>query len=99
MTVRRGLWIRIKCPLVGANKRFLINTIKNTIPSQRQHRESSKEDKEVSEVEQSQKKELPKKHRSHPYDRSRSGSRRDRSHSPSRSKSTKDKHDRRHRKR
>ncbi|XP_038673949.1 protein POLR1D-like isoform X3 [Scyliorhinus canicula] len=27
---------RMKCPLPGANKRFLINTLKNAIPSQRQ---------------------------------------------------------------
>ncbi|XP_038673946.1 protein POLR1D-like isoform X1 [Scyliorhinus canicula] len=26
----------MKCPLPGANKRFLINTLKNAIPSQRQ---------------------------------------------------------------
>ncbi|KAK2496376.1 hypothetical protein MC885_000329, partial [Smutsia gigantea] len=38
--------VRMKCPLAGTNKRFLLNTIKNTLPS---HKEQDQEQKEGSE--------------------------------------------------
>ncbi|XP_042639236.1 protein POLR1D-like [Orycteropus afer afer] len=71
----------MKCPLAGTNKRFLINTIKNTLPS---HKEQDHEQKEGSQEpepaakSQGQQEERPKQHRSHPYQasvRSRSRSR------------------------
>uniref|UniRef100_A0A4X1TN30 Uncharacterized protein n=1 Tax=Sus scrofa TaxID=9823 RepID=A0A4X1TN30_PIG len=58
---------RMKCPLAGTNKRFLINTIKNTLPS---HKEQDHEPKEASAEpakSQSQKEEGRQKHRPHPY--------------------------------
>uniref|UniRef100_A0A4X1TMX2 RNA polymerase I and III subunit D n=1 Tax=Sus scrofa TaxID=9823 RepID=A0A4X1TMX2_PIG len=57
----------MKCPLAGTNKRFLINTIKNTLPS---HKEQDHEPKEASAEpakSQSQKEEGRQKHRPHPY--------------------------------
>ncbi|XP_067889658.1 protein POLR1D-like isoform X2 [Heterodontus francisci] len=54
----------MKCPLPGANKRFLINTVKNTIPSQRQtYDHSQKEevkDSDLNEKEQRKKERLHK---------------------------------------
>ncbi|XP_048453611.1 protein POLR1D-like [Rhincodon typus] len=60
----------MKCPLPGANKRFLINTLKNTIQSQRQtydlrQREEVK-DSALTEKEQ-RKKEKPHKNSFQPY--------------------------------
>ncbi|XP_069495147.1 protein POLR1D [Ambystoma mexicanum] len=91
----------IKCPLVGANKRFLINTIRNTVPSHKRHDERFKEDKGDSETRQSHEEDDElKKHRSHAYKTSaQSRSKSSRSRSPSRSKNSRDKHDQRHRKR
>lgn len=95
---------RLKCPLAGTNKRFLINTIKNTLPSQKeqdQEREQKEDDKE-SERNKSRKEEKPKKHRIHPYTPSFQ-SRRRVSYSPprhqSRNQHTKDKHEKRSSKR
>ncbi|XP_016156483.1 PREDICTED: DNA-directed RNA polymerases I and III subunit RPAC2 isoform X1 [Ficedula albicollis] len=94
----------LKCPLAGTNKRFLINTIKNTLPSQKeqdQEREQKEDDKE-SEPNKSRKEEKPKKRRIHPYTPSFQ-SRRRVSYSPprhqSRSHHTKDKHEKRSSKR
>ncbi|RMC07258.1 hypothetical protein DUI87_16715 [Hirundo rustica rustica] len=91
---------RLKCPLAGTNKRFLINTIKNTLPSQKeqeQEREQKEDDKE-SEPNKSRKEEKPKKRRIHPYTPSFQ-SRRRVSYSPprhrSRNQHTKDKHEKR----
>ncbi|XP_025930115.1 protein POLR1D [Apteryx rowi] len=59
----------LKCPLAGANKRFLINTIKNTLPSQKEQ-DQGHEPKEVSkepDPNKSRKEEKPKKRRIHPY--------------------------------
>lgn len=95
---------RLKCPLAGANKRFLINTIKNTLPSQKEQ-DQEREQKEVSkepEPNKSRKEEKPKKHRIHPYTPSFQ-SRRRVSYSPprhrSRSQHTKDKYEKRSSKR
>lgn len=60
----------MKCPLAGTNKRFLINTIKNTLPS---HKEQDREQKEGGQEpgsSQDQKEAGGKKHRSHAYKRS-----------------------------
>ncbi|XP_051018827.1 protein POLR1D-like [Acomys russatus] len=60
----------MKCPLAGTNKRFLINTIKNTLPSHKEQDQDQKEsDKEPSKS-QDQKETSGKKHRSHSYKRS-----------------------------
>uniref|UniRef100_A0ABI7YL01 RNA polymerase I and III subunit D n=2 Tax=Felis catus TaxID=9685 RepID=A0ABI7YL01_FELCA len=63
----------MKCPLAGANKRFLINTIKNTLPS---HKEQDPEPKEATKApakSQSRKEEHRKGHRGHPYKPSSQG--------------------------
>lgn len=95
---------RLKCPLAGTNKRFLINTIKNTLPSQKeqdQEREQ-KEDSKEPEPNKSRKEEKPKKRRIHPYTPSFQ-SRRRVSYSPprhrNRNQHTKDKHEKRSSKR
>ncbi|XP_063187927.1 protein POLR1D isoform X1 [Chroicocephalus ridibundus] len=94
----------LKCPLAGTNKRFLINTIKNTLPSQKeqdQEREQ-KEDGKEPEPNKSRKEEKPKKRRIHPYTPSFQ-SRRRVSYSPprhrNRNQHTKDKHEKRSSKR
>ncbi|KAF2973756.1 hypothetical protein EK904_004598 [Melospiza melodia maxima] len=99
-----GRYNGLKCPLAGTNKRFLINTIKNTLPSQKeqdQEREQKEGDKE-SEPSKSRKEEKPKKRRIHPYTPSFQ-SRRRISYSPprhqSRNQHTKDKHEKRSSKR
>ncbi|XP_074716009.1 protein POLR1D [Strix uralensis] len=88
----------LKCPLAGTNKRFLINTIKNTLPSQKeqdQEREQREDGKEP-EPNKSRKEEKPKKCRIHPYTPSFQ-SRRRVSYSPprhrNRNQHTKDKHE------
>lgn len=95
---------RLKCPLAGTNKRFLLNTIKNTLPSQKeqdQEREQ-KDDSKEPEPNKSRKEEKQKKLRIHPYTPSFQ-SRRRVSYSPprhrSRSHHTKDKHEKRSSKR
>ncbi|XP_038233015.1 protein POLR1D [Dermochelys coriacea] len=61
----------MKCPLAGTNKRFLINTIKNTLPSQKEqvqeHEQEEEEDSKPPEPSESRKEEKPKKHRTYPY--------------------------------
>ncbi|KAI4542266.1 protein POLR1D-like [Ovis canadensis] len=57
----------MKCPLAGTNKRFLINTIKNTLPSHKKQDHEQKEDSKEPAKSQSQKEEGRQKHRSHPY--------------------------------
>ncbi|XP_010079830.1 PREDICTED: uncharacterized protein LOC104467674 [Pterocles gutturalis] len=89
---------RLKCPLAGTNKRFLINTIKNTLPSQKEQDQEheQKEDSKEPEPNKSRKEEKPKKRRIHPYTPSFQ-SRRRVSYSPprhrSRNQHTKDKHE------
>ncbi|KAM8800575.1 protein POLR1D-like [Rhynchonycteris naso] len=57
----------MKCPLAGTNKRFLINTIKNTLPSHKeQDREQKEGDKEPAKS-QNQKEESRRKQRARPY--------------------------------
>ncbi|XP_078300565.1 protein POLR1D-like [Panthera onca] len=77
----------MKCPLAGANKRFLINTIKNTLPS---HKEQDPEPKEATKApakSQSRKEEHRKGHRGHPY-KPRSPGRGARGPSPPRKRSS-----------
>uniref|UniRef100_A0A8C9BX77 RNA polymerase I and III subunit D n=1 Tax=Phocoena sinus TaxID=42100 RepID=A0A8C9BX77_PHOSS len=57
----------MKCPLAGTNKRFLINTIKNTLPSQKEQDHEQKEGSEEPAKSQDQKEESRQKHRTHPY--------------------------------
>uniref|UniRef100_A0A6I8NDV9 RNA polymerase I and III subunit D n=1 Tax=Ornithorhynchus anatinus TaxID=9258 RepID=A0A6I8NDV9_ORNAN len=57
----------MKCPLAGANKRFLINTIKNTLPSQKEQDHEPKRDNKESRSGKKEEEENPKKHRTHPY--------------------------------
>ncbi|KAB0372967.1 hypothetical protein FD755_015720, partial [Muntiacus reevesi] len=57
----------MKCPLAGTNKRFLINTIKNTLPSHKEQDHEQKEGSKEPAKSQSQKEEGRQKHRSHPY--------------------------------
>ncbi|XP_025730937.1 protein POLR1D-like isoform X1 [Callorhinus ursinus] len=57
----------MKCPLAGTNKRFLINTIKNTLPSHKEQDPEQKEGSKEPAKSQSQKEENRKKHRGHPY--------------------------------
>ncbi|XP_049679217.1 protein POLR1D isoform X1 [Accipiter gentilis] len=94
----------LKCPLAGTNKRFLINTIKNTLPSQKeqdQEREQ-KEDSKEPEPNKSRKEEKPKKCRIHPYTPSFQSRRRVSCSPPrhrNRNQHTKDKHEKRSSKR
>ncbi|XP_070338308.1 protein POLR1D-like [Equus asinus] len=57
----------MKCPLAGTNKRFLINTIKNTLPSHKEQDQEQKEGSEEPAKSQTQKEENRKQRRSHPY--------------------------------
>ncbi|XP_023570820.1 protein POLR1D-like [Octodon degus] len=82
--------MRMKCPLAGTNKRFLINTIKNTLPS---HKEQDHEQKEgTKETAKSQDQKDTKKQRSHPYKHSLHA-RSSVSYSPPRKRGTRDKCD------
>ncbi|XP_006894151.1 PREDICTED: uncharacterized protein LOC102855947 [Elephantulus edwardii] len=87
----------MKCPLAGTNKRFLLNTIKNTLPSQKEQDQEQKEEPEEPARSPRRKEGSPRKHRAHPYKCSahRSKAR----HSPSRKRSTHDKSQRRSSKR
>lgn len=60
---------RMKCPLASTNKRFLINTIKNTLHSSKGQEQGQKlkEDPKESEPSQSRDETKPKRDRSHPY--------------------------------
>ncbi|XP_023568407.1 protein POLR1D-like [Octodon degus] len=57
----------MKCPLAGTNKRFLINTIKNTLPCHKVQDHEQKEGTKETAKGQDQKDTNPKKQRSHPY--------------------------------
>ncbi|XP_051690098.1 protein POLR1D [Oryctolagus cuniculus] len=82
----------MKCPLAGTNKRFLINTIKNTLPSHKEQDHEQKEGDKEPAKSQDQKEANPKQHRSHNHKRSlhaRSSTR----HSPPRKRRAQDKHE------
>nr|XP_033803829.1 protein POLR1D isoform X2 [Geotrypetes seraphini] len=89
---------RIKCPLAGTNKRFLMNTIKNTLPLQKEQEQRHKKDRKESEPSQSKKDDHHKRHRPHPYKHSSQSESRVH-HSSSSSKKSRDKHDKNYRKR
>ncbi|XP_063161810.1 protein POLR1D [Candoia aspera] len=59
----------MKCPLASTNKRFLINTIKNTLHSPKEQDQGQKHQEETKESEPSQSREdaKPKRPRVHPY--------------------------------
>ncbi|KAJ6662357.1 hypothetical protein lerEdw1_012521 [Lerista edwardsae] len=88
----------MKCPLASTNKRFLINTIKNTLHSTKEQDPAQKhqEDGKESEPSQSREEAKPKRYRTHPY-RPSFQSRRRVSYSPPRhrnmSQHTKDKYE------
>ncbi|XP_012326498.2 protein POLR1D isoform X2 [Aotus nancymaae] len=84
----------MKCPLAGTNKRFLINTIKNTLPSHKEQDHEQKEGDKEPAKSQAQEEENPKKHRSHPYKHS-FRARGSLSYSPPRKRSSQDKYERR----
>nr|XP_012326498.1 uncharacterized protein LOC105730067 isoform X2 [Aotus nancymaae] len=84
----------MKCPLAGTNKRFLINTIKNTLPSHKEQDHEQKEGDKEPAKSQAQEEENPKKHRSHPYKHS-FHARGSLSYSPPRKRSSQDKYERR----
>ncbi|XP_075418913.1 protein POLR1D-like isoform X3 [Tenrec ecaudatus] len=67
----------MKCPLAGANKRFLLNTIKNTLPPHKEPDEEPQEGTEEPAKSPPHKEESPRKRRPHPYrpsfQRSRAG--------------------------
>ena len=65
----------MKCPLAGTNKRFLINTIKNTLPSHKEQDHEQKEGSKEPGKSQDQKEASGKKYRSHSYKRSLHSSR------------------------
>lgn len=93
----------MKCPLAGTNKRFLINTIKNTLPSQKEQDHEQKEGEEEPAQSQNQKEENQKegsgrKRRAHPY-RPSFQARGAVSRSPPRKRSSQDKYERRSNKR
>ncbi|KAG8584881.1 hypothetical protein GDO81_004799 [Engystomops pustulosus] len=76
----------MKCPLASTNKRFLINTIKNTLPPEREKHSRRTEDEKYSRDHSGEKRNT-EKHSPHPYKRSKD-SRKDKKKSPSSSKST-----------
>ncbi|XP_040282108.1 protein POLR1D [Bufo bufo] len=75
----------MKCPLASTNKRFLINTIKNTLPPDRE--KDSRSDDEKDTRSHSGERRHSEKHSSHPYKRSED-SRKDKRRSPPSSNST-----------
>ncbi|KAM5323021.1 protein POLR1D-like [Glossophaga mutica] len=83
-----------KCPLAGTNKRFLTNTIKNTLPSHKEQDHEQKEGDEEPAKSQSQKEDSRKKHRAHPYKHSFQAQSTI-SHSPPRKRSSQDKYGKR----
>ncbi|XP_022376355.1 uncharacterized protein LOC111158550 [Enhydra lutris kenyoni] len=88
----------MKCPLAGTNKRFLINTIKNTLPSHKEQDPEQKEGSKEPSKSQSQKEENRKQHRGHPYKPSFQA-RGAGSHSPHRKRSGQEKYEKRSTKR
>ncbi|MEE6472601.1 hypothetical protein FKM82_009663 [Ascaphus truei] len=83
---------RMKCPLASTNKRFLVNTIKNTLPPQREKDDGDKNDEEDSEEDHSKEKRHSRKPRTHPYTRN-AHSGKEESHSSPESRNSKEKHD------
>lgn len=79
----------MKCPLAGTNKRFLINTIKNTLPSHKEQDHEQKEGNKEPGQSQDQKETNSKKHRSHSSKRSLHSAR----SSPPRKRASRDKRD------
>ncbi|KAK7810498.1 hypothetical protein U0070_025146 [Myodes glareolus] len=79
----------MKCPLAGTNKRFLINTIKNTLPSHKEQDHEQKEGSKEPGQSQDQKETNSKKHRSHSSKRSLHSAR----SSPPRKRASRDKRD------
>ncbi|XP_075448311.1 protein POLR1D isoform X1 [Ascaphus truei] len=82
----------MKCPLASTNKRFLVNTIKNTLPPQREKEDGDKNDEEDSEEDHSKEKRHSRKPRTHPYTRN-AHSGKEESHSSPESRNSKEKHD------
>ncbi|XP_073469486.1 protein POLR1D [Aquarana catesbeiana] len=80
----------MKCPIASTNKRFLINTIKNTLPSDKE-KPSRRAHNEKDSRDHSQERRYSRKHSAHPYKRSEE-SRKEKSRSPPSSKSTKHSH-------
>ncbi|KAL6068450.1 hypothetical protein STEG23_028481 [Scotinomys teguina] len=80
----------MKCPLAGTNKRFLINTIKNTLPPHKEQDHEQKEGSKEPGQSQEQKEGSSKKHRSHSSRRSLHSAR---GYSPPRKRSSRDKRD------
>ncbi|KAM8975509.1 protein POLR1D [Pelodytes ibericus] len=78
----------MKCPLASTNKRFLINTIKNTLPPSREKDDS--DDKETDD--HSREKRHSRTHKAHPYRRS-GHSNKEKSHSPSQREKKREKKD------
>ncbi|XP_068121111.1 protein POLR1D [Hyperolius riggenbachi] len=76
----------MKCPVASTNKRFLINTIKNTLPPGREKR-SRRSHEEQESRDRSQEPRRSTKHTAHPYKRSQE-SREEKSHSPASSKNS-----------
>ncbi|KAM4044265.1 protein POLR1D [Anomaloglossus baeobatrachus] len=76
----------MKCPLASTNKRFLINTIKNTLPPERE-KQSRRTQDEKQPRDRSRERSHSDKHSSHPYKRS-DDSRKDKKRSQSSGKST-----------
>ncbi|KAM4795304.1 protein POLR1D [Rhinophrynus dorsalis] len=87
----------MKCPLASTNKRFLVNTIKSTLPASRKSDHRRKHDCKESE-DHSKEKRHSRKHRTHPYKRS-SHTGKEKSHSPPQDRSTEEKEDERKAKR
>ncbi|XP_072467904.1 protein POLR1D isoform X4 [Notamacropus eugenii] len=88
----------MKCPLAGTNKRFLLNTLKNTLPSQKEQDQEQKGDKKEAEPSQNRKEENSKKHRTHPY-KHNFQSRRRVSYSPPRKRNPQEKYEKQSNKR
>nr|XP_034345773.1 protein POLR1D-like isoform X1 [Arvicanthis niloticus] len=83
----------MKCPLAGTNKRFLINTIKNTLPSHKEQDHEQKEGSKEPGKSQDQKEASGQKHRSHSYKRSLHSARGSVGCSPPRKRASRDKCD------
>ncbi|XP_056416316.1 protein POLR1D [Hyla sarda] len=79
----------MKCPLASTNKRFLINTIKTTLPPDREKHSRTTEEEEEEEEDTKDpdgKQRHSEKHGAHPY-RRREDSRKEKRRSPSLSRS------------
>ncbi|KAM3933116.1 protein POLR1D [Leptodactylus fuscus] len=76
----------MKCPLASTNKRFLINTIKNTLPPDREKPSRRTQDDKYTRDHREERRHS-ERHSSHPYKRSED-SRKEKKKSPSSSKST-----------